>query len=56
MDKYYQLSNERLMVIIEELQSDLDTTKNDLTVADAAIEELKAPYIANQKLELKKKD
>jgi chromosome segregation ATPase len=33
-------SNERLMVIIEELQSDLDTAKNDLTVADAAIEEL----------------
>jgi predicted RNase H-like nuclease (RuvC/YqgF family) len=48
-------SNERLMVIIEELQSDLDTAKNDLTVADAAIEELKPvtldPYIANQKLE-----
>jgi predicted RNase H-like nuclease (RuvC/YqgF family) len=47
--------NERLMVIIEELQSDLDTAKNDLTVADAAIEELKSvtldPYIANQKLE-----
>jgi hypothetical protein len=48
-------SNERLMIIIEEMQSDLDTAKNDLTVADAAIEELKAvtldPYIANQKLE-----
>jgi chromosome segregation ATPase len=60
MDKYYQLSNERLMVIIEELQSDLDTAKNDLTVADAAIEELKAvtldPYIANQKLESQLKE
>lgn len=47
--------NERLMVIIEEMQSDLDNAKNDLTVADAAIEELKPvtldPYIANQKLE-----
>ncbi len=53
-------SNERLMVIIEELQSDLDTAKNDLTVADAAIEELKAvtldPYIANQKLESQLKE
>ena len=52
--------NERLMVIIEELQSDLDTAKNDLTVADAAIEELKAvtldPYIANQKLESQLKE
>ncbi len=47
--------NENLKIIIEELQSDLDTAKNDLTVADAAIEELKPvtldPYIANQKLE-----
>gem|GEM_PF-4170409 len=53
-------SNERLMIIIEELQSDLDTAKNDLTVADAAIEELKAvtldPYIANQKLESQLKE
>ena len=53
-------SNERLMVIIEELQSDLDTAKNDLTVADAAIEELKPvtldPYIANQKLESQLKE
>ena len=53
-------SNERLMVIIEELQSDLDTAKNDLTVADAAIEELKAvtldPYIANLKLESQLKE
>jgi methyl-accepting chemotaxis protein len=52
--------NERLMVIIEELQSDLDTAKNDLTVADAAIEELKPvtldPYIANQKLESQLKE
>jgi predicted RNase H-like nuclease (RuvC/YqgF family) len=52
--------NERLMVIIEELQSDLDTAKNDLTVADAAIEELKSvtldPYIANQKLESQLKE
>jgi len=52
--------NERLMVIIEELQSDLDTAKNDLTVADAAIEELKAvtldPYIANRKLESQLKE
>jgi hypothetical protein len=48
------------MVIIEELQSDLDTAKNDLTVADAAIEELKPvtldPYIANQKLESQLKE
>ena len=53
-------SNERLMIIIEELQSDLDTAKNDLTVADAAIEELKPvtldPYIANQKLESQLKE
>ncbi len=53
-------SNERLMVIIEELQSDLDTAKNDLTVADAAIEELKPvtldPYIVNQKLESQLKE
>ena len=52
--------NERLMVIIEELQSDLDTAKNDLTVADAAIEELKPvtldPYIVNQKLESQLKE
>jgi len=52
--------NERLMVIIEELQSDLDTAKNNLTVADAAIEELKAitldPYIANRKLESQLKE
>ena len=53
-------SNERLMVIIEELQSDLDTAKNDLTIAEAAIEELKPvtldPYIANQKLESQLKE
>lgn len=52
--------NENLKIIIEELQSDLDTAKNDLTVADAAIEELKPvtldPYIANQKLESQLKE
>ena len=52
--------NETLNFIIKELQSDLDTAKNDLTIAEAAIEELKAvtldPYIANQKLESQLKE